>query len=347
MTDLTHFDDRALTPAALQLHIDALLDEASIGAGVRSMTARSQGANNRIHRIETSSGVYAVKQYFRHPGDQRDRLAAESAFAEYANAAAPGATPRYFGKDEEAGLALFEFVDGRRPAPDEVNEPLIDAASDFFNALNTSSRRLSALLPLAAESSFTIAGHLSLIGKRVAQLGELDLAPNDPAAGLIGRLQDAWDRAASIISLTARREGREHDVATRCISPSDFGFHNALLTADGAVRFVDFEYAGWDDPAKMVGDFFAQPALPVAPEYFDRFTGRCLRSLPDSAAALQRSILLRPAYVVKWCCIALNVFIPVHLARRRFANPSLDEAALKRVQIGVAERLLLQLASSQ
>ena len=37
---------------------------------------------------------------------------------------------------------------------------------------------------------------------------------------------------------------------TRCLSPSDFGFHNALLEATGKLRFVDFEYAGWDDPAK-------------------------------------------------------------------------------------------------
>ena len=44
----------------------------------------------------------------------------------------------------------------------------------------------------------------------------------------------------------------------RCLSPSDFGFHNALIDQRDNVRFCDFEYAGWDDPAKTVCDFFCQ-----------------------------------------------------------------------------------------
>ena len=39
------------------------------------------------------------------------------------------------------------------------------------------------------------------------------------------------------------------------ISPSDFGFHNALRTNTGPV-FFDFEFSGWDDPAKTIIDFF-------------------------------------------------------------------------------------------
>jgi len=44
-----------------------------------------------------------------------------------------------------------------------------------------------------------------------------------------------------------------------CLSPSDFGFHNALVDPSGALSFLDFEYAGRDDPAKPVSDFFCQP----------------------------------------------------------------------------------------
>ena len=41
----------------------------------------------------------------------------------------------------------------------------------------------------------------------------------------------------------------------KCLSPSDFGFHNVIVEKDKILRFIDFEYAGWDDPAKMVSDF--------------------------------------------------------------------------------------------
>ena len=40
----------------------------------------------------------------------------------------------------------------------------------------------------------------------------------------------------------------------RCISPSDFGLHNAIRTA-ADIRFIDFEFAGWDDPAKALVNF--------------------------------------------------------------------------------------------
>ncbi len=40
------------------------------------------------------------------------------------------------------------------------------------------------------------------------------------------------------------------------VSPSDFGFHNALLDDGGAISFLDFEYSGRDDPAKLDLRFF-------------------------------------------------------------------------------------------
>ena len=47
--------------------------------------------------------------------------------------------------------------------------------------------------------------------------------------------------------------------AHRALSPSDFGLHNALRTKDGQLRFIDFEYFGWDDPVKLVSDTAIQP----------------------------------------------------------------------------------------
>ena len=38
-------------------------------------------------------------------------------------------------------------------------------------------------------------------------------------------------------------------------SPSDFGFHNALLKDNGKLCFLDFEYFGRDDPVKLMADF--------------------------------------------------------------------------------------------
>ena len=124
----------------------------------------------------------------------------------------------------------------------------------------------------------------------------------------------------------------------RCISPSDFGFHNALLTNQG-ISFLDFEYAGWDDPAKMAGDFFSHPAMPVDAVHFERFLNKTMRFAPNSAALIERVWLLLPVFQTKWCCIILNDFLPASAQRRRFADPNFDEAERKRAQLDKALRL--------
>ena len=44
-------------------------------------------------------------------------------------------------------------------------------------------------------------------------------------------------------------------------SPSDFGFHNTILEDDGDLKFLDFEYFGRDDPAKLMADFIWHPGM--------------------------------------------------------------------------------------
>src|SRR6185503_11886129 len=77
------------------------------------------------------------------------------------------------------------------------------------------------------------------------------------ARGLSDCRQSAW-RAASIAT---RGNSSNLNLQPR-LSPSDFGYHNAVLADDETVRFFDFEYAGWDDPAKLVCDFFNQVEVP-------------------------------------------------------------------------------------
>jgi len=125
----------------------------------------------------------------------------------------------------------------------------------------------------------------------------------------------------------------------RCLSPSDFGFHNALLRPDGSVCFIDFEYAGWDDPAKTVGDFFSHPGVAVSHEQFEPFLARALAPFDNAEQMAARVRLLEPISQMKWCCIILNEFLPAAARRRNFANPVSDAIALKQRQLDKATQL--------
>ncbi|MFX9699951.1 hypothetical protein ABTP10_19680, partial [Acinetobacter baumannii] len=79
------------------------------------------------------------------------------------------------------------------------------------------------------------------------------------------------------------------DPSARCLSPSDFGFHNAVQRPEGQIVFVDFEYFGWDDPVKLTCDFMLHPGMDLPDDLAQRFRrgmARLFRAQADFEARL-------------------------------------------------------------
>jgi Ser/Thr protein kinase RdoA (MazF antagonist) len=292
---------------------------------VRELAQLPGGANNRVFRVQAECGAALLKVYFRHPEDTRDRLGAEFAFARFAWTAGLRCIPRPLACDPDAGLGLFEFLDGERPV--EASGPLVDQAVEFVRGLNAERwRPAAARLPVASEACFSLAEHLGTVAARVDRLAALTPASDlDREAVRFARreLKPAWQQACERARAEARDNGllldRPLGLLDRCVSPSDFGFHNALVAPGGRVCFLDFEYAGWDDPAKLVCDYFCQPAVPVPWRFFDPFARALADCFPDPPF-VARARLLLPVYRVKWVCIILNEFLPAPAGRRHFST---------------------------
>lgn len=331
----------------LEQQIVALLNKANLSPNIHAIHHCANGGNNRTYKIETTDGIFAVKKYFRQSADTRDRLTAEFSFLSYAKKIAPDMVPTPYSQDQETAMALYEFIDGVSLKASDITAAEIAQACQFFCILNQPQTKAEAVdLPLAAEACFRIDDHLHLVGTRIQSLQQIvaETAEDKAAQHLIYHLSAYWQLLLHEIKQIATVDNINLtlmlDNSQRAISPSDFGFHNALKTADGRIRFLDFEYAGWDDPAKMVGDFFSQLAVPVSADYFDSFVQEVMTPFSQPHHLVRRAQLLRSVYQVKWCCIALNVFIPVNLARRRFAHPELDIVDLKKMQLAKAKSLL-------
>ncbi len=333
--------------AARTQTFSAVLRQARPAAAILDVEKLTEGGNNRTYRLRTTAGAYLAKEYFTHAGDPRDRLGTELGFSRYADSVARGMVPAPVASSEAERIAIYEFVEGRPFIPGEVGASQVDAAARFFVALNSQRSRADALaLPLASEAAFSVDGHLALIEERLVRLAAVGAADEHDraAAMLIADLQALWRLLAPAAREQARRlglaGGADLAAAQRCLSPSDFGFHNALQVADGSIVFLDFEYAGWDDPARMVADFFAQIAVPVPFLHLDRFLAACLAPFPGADDLSRRARLLQPVYQVKWCCIALAIFLPTSLARRLFADSTAEIGRLKQAQLGKAQKIL-------
>jgi hypothetical protein len=281
----------------------------------------SGGKNNRVFRLDMPDGASLIlKSYFAHPADRRDRLATEWAFLNYAWSRGIRNVPQPLAHEPATQSGLYSFMPGDRLR--RVNAAHIDAAAAFIRALNDFSHRVHEL-PLASEACFTLGQHIAAVERRIARLKAIDRdLPLGHEATFFVRtlLMPSWQDARARLEREARALGLGFDdgiaEADIIASPSDFGFHNALIHENGSIAFIDFEYAGQDDPAKLVCDFFCQPDVPVPKYAMPRF----IDALGLDEHHRARCRLLLDAYRIKWICIILNDFLAAGAARRVFAG---------------------------
>jgi hypothetical protein len=345
----------------LGLEEESLLTEADIlGAAARLAASADQpspvkaiqlagGKNNRVFRLDIPQrGALILKSYFTSPHDPRDRLAAEWSFMTYAWRRGVRTIPQPLACEPETSCGLYTFASGRKLAFGEIGQAHVDAAIDFILAINAAPRDVTALRR-GSEACFSLAEHVATVDRRVKRLAALD--PDAPGAKVAehfvaNRLLPAWTAVATRLEREAGRLGISFDAKISSsdivASPSDFGFHNALVAEHDRVTFIDFEYAGHDDPAKLVCDFFCQPEIPISIAYFDQFAERLVSGLALEAIQHVRCRLLLDAYRVKWACILLNDFLSVGGSRRVFANARSERYA---TQIAKAEAKIAEVTT--
>lgn len=307
---------------------DELAHSLSASAGLATPVSQVRlagGRNNRVHLINHDDGTRTVlKRYHHDPADTRDRLAAEWTYLTTLWPLDLKNTPQPLARDKDAHAALYTFIDGRKPHHEEIDEALVDQAANFIVATNASA--VSPDMRIASEACFSIGEHIASVDRRVGRLANID--PGAPLADEAQHLAEskitpAWTRIREVI--VACDEDPNAAVTSQILSPSDFGFHNSLI--DGAYRatFIDFEYAGRDDAAKLICDFFCQPEIPVSFVHYPRFRDRILGAINATDADRARCDGLLDAYRIKWLCIMMNEFLSTGARRREFAEDTARE----------------------
>ncbi len=301
------------------------------------------GANNRVYKLEFDNQAPLVyKEYFQHPNDPRPRLKSEFTFLKYAWEAGLRNIPQPLSYNELLNSALYTYLPGRHITPEDVADSLIEQKAAFFAALNKDkSKALN--LPAASEACFTTQSYLQITQTRIDRVAQAstDSPLNESLRSFIDHeLLPKWRAIQKNVCKTALH----HDPlpqSERCISPSDFGFHNALLDSSNTLQFIDFEYAGWDDPCKALCDLFCQPRIPIPERYFPFLSTAIASTSSHPEKCLARFRLIWPVMQIKWCCILLNSFTHVGKHRRAFSHS--EELQRQENQLRMAKEQLLKI----
>jgi hypothetical protein len=314
------------------------------GCEVRQLVPIPGGRNNGMFRVDTVAGPVALKFYLRQPDDPRDRQGNEVRALRFLRRYHVSSVPEVLADDRGAGCALFEWIDGEAvtwPTNGEVDAALRLAAELRALADADDADRLSAA-SAATFSGMAVARQVEsrLARIRTATGDDPDLAnfvEKSFAPTMRRIIAEAADRMKNVGCSFEAEVPRE----CRTLSPSDFGFHNALRRGDGRIAFLDFEYFGWDDPVKLVSDFLWHPGMRLSQGLKRYFLDRSLSVFGDrDAGFVQRLQILYPLYGLCWCLILLNEFLPSSWQRRAISGGAAEHQEVKKRQLIRARRLI-------
>lgn len=309
-----------------------------------------RGGNNQAFRVESKHGIFFAKQYFQSPADPRDRLFAEFSFMRFCNDMNIKRVSRALSCDKENKIALYSWVDGEVFAvpknehgkAQHVTAKHMREATAFLEDLVQASSADAHNIQPAADACFSLSDHLQSLARRIKNVQENFVEEQTNIekrafAILEDRIIPHWQAIkAELTDFCAIEDGK--DVDAWILSPSDFGFHNAVYT-EGAVTFLDFEYAGKDGPVKTLCDFVCQPAFPVPALYLPELASAVYKDTGKAQKLVTRVQILLPVCRLKWCCIMLNHFTRLGLARRCFAN-DIDMQAQQKIQLGKVQNYI-------
>lgn len=263
------------------------------------------GRNSNVFNVTTQLGPsYIAKFYPDRYQDPRPRLLKESAAFELTQDIQNEIKPVQTCSDLDIGI--YSRVEGKKiikPTDFDIQEMM-----KFIDALHQlSSKTAYATIGLATESCLTYSDLISQIDKRIASTHCCDHPMlNDVMSKLLPIYENVssyslsnWPKSSLTLPLEKEK---------LLLSPSDFGFHNALKTKSGKIIFLDFEYFGWDDPVKLCIDTMIHPGMNLSNKHkiniFKHFT-QLFRS--DNQFNM-RFKAAWPLYLLRWSLIILNPF---------------------------------------
>ena len=277
-----------------------------LGQSTSSFTELSGGINNHIICFDKT---WILKSYKHRNREKHDRMLAEVQFLEYSNAVAPSFTPRLLAVDELRRCVVLEYIDGN--TLEESSSPSskqTQAALEFFFNLNNKPQLARSMIQTnAAEGFHSLIQHMNNVRARSVNM-HVEHIPHQyqkKAKEILSSLRSQIEIESSSLqgNLSLQRVMDVISLDRLVVSPGDFGFHNAICGED-KTTFIDFEFSGWDDPAKTILDFSLQPKVPIRENPFI-----LLDALPTKVrrTVASRIISMLPILRLKWICIMLNI----------------------------------------
>jgi aminoglycoside phosphotransferase (APT) family kinase protein len=295
------------------------------------------GFNNALYRIDAGDQQVACKLCVI---DRRRRAVREYGAMRLLRAAGLDIAPQPLALDESCDVLPYPTVIYRwlvgQPVPPSPSQAQLAALLDSLHQMH--SLRPSAAMPDAWFHWFHFGRYLDEMDSLSARYAPW-LRANDPDGPALGdRIARLRDHCALMIATTTADPGRQNVPLRLC--RSDTNLANAIWGDDGRVRWVDWEFSGWGDPAMELAELrWHAGYLGLSPAQHT-WLRQNYRRPADDPGFEERLAVWDCLIVTRWCQLILRTLWSAHNGpdRVRLTWPDLDPVQLRARLLHFVER---------
>ena len=272
---------------------------------IKSIKEIKDGRNSQVYKLIVDQYNFILKVY---EDKKKIRINREKIFYEYLNKIEKNNTVNPLGFNIGLNMALYPYINGDKIK--KIRNNYIKKLVNFINQINKKKNFIK--LPYAIDGIKNRKNHIKLCQYKINQMKKVKLN-NETMKDFSFFLNNKILPKFKEIKKSFLNKNLYSSYKTKLsknemiISPSDFGFHN-IIKSKNNFYFFDFEYAGLDDPVKLICDFFCQPDQSLTALQKKIF----IKNLSFKNHSFKQLELLTkiflPFHTLKWCCIILNEF---------------------------------------
>ncbi len=319
--------------------MSASITARSVLSAFEQVTPLAGGRNSEVYRVDERGETVVIKFF---SGKQAvERFEREVASYQFLAELPTQWTPSLLAYDPERLYLKLNYIahDNEDLCDGMKIDTILGQVFRFFE--DTLSKSVTENLRPAEACALNFEGFLKALNQRFEAL----MAVNDPRLKRL--LLWIHEQMAQLWRLSSQKT---LPLALQRWIPADFSLHNVLYQKlEKRAFIVDFEYAGRDDPARLLADWVWHPGQVLSSSQQQRIEHFFEQLFAQDPSFKQRYVFLKMGCGLRWLLILLNVFLPSYRQQRPWLNQKLGASwsALEAQQLKKAEQLKLKLTIQQ
>jgi len=292
-------------------HLNSLQSKKNILLKIYKMNKLINGGrNNKVYLFKSKKKKFIIKKYKNNYSTKYNRFLTEKIFLEFLVKKKIKNIPKIISLDKKKKIIVFNYICGKQIK--KVQKKHLNQCLKFLLKINYKTSYKNFKFQKASDACLSLNDHIKTCETRIKRLIK-NCHHNSKGESkkilffLKNKILPEFKKIKSKIHLVFSKSQIVKKINKKqlILSPSDFGFHN-IISKKNKLYYIDFEYSGWDDPNKLISDFFLNPDYFISKKnkkYFLRNFDNFFKKKISNSSKFK---FILKFHFLKWVCVIIN-----------------------------------------